>query len=298
MTSLKNTPNPATEKDTATAMQSTDELLRVEDLKVHFKVQGEGLFSHHQTLKAVDGISFAIKKGETLGVVGESGCGKSTLGRALLQIYKPTEGKIFWEGKDITHISTRAVRAFTKEATMIFQDPLASLNPRMTIGEIVREPLVIHCPKMSRADREERVAQMLSHVGIHHRMINRYPHEFSGGQCQRIGIARAMIIKPKLVVCDEPVSALDVSIQAQVIALLQDLQEEFNLSLVFISHDLSVVRHISHRVLVLYLGKTMLLSEVGEHYTKMNHPYARALISAVPEPDIDKEKRTPTSHSW
>ncbi|MFQ5972804.1 MAG: ABC transporter ATP-binding protein, partial [Alphaproteobacteria bacterium] len=235
-------------------------LLSVRDLRVHFPMPRRMLGRRREYLKAVDGISFDLKPGETLGVVGESGCGKSTLGRAILQLIPPTAGQVVWMGQDLTKVTRGSMRAKRSEMQIIFQDPLASLNPRMTIGDIIAEPLLTHDPAIGRDAVREKVAEWLAHVGLMPQMINRYPHEFSGGQCQRIGIARAMILEPKLVICDEPVSALDVSIQSQVINLLMRLQREFQLSLVFISHDLSVVRHISHRIMVLYLGKLVELA--------------------------------------
>ncbi|WP_259780509.1 ABC transporter ATP-binding protein [Aestuariispira ectoiniformans] len=267
----------------------SDSILSINDLKVHFPIPQKGLFSGDIPLKAVDGVSFEIKAGETLGIVGESGCGKSTLGRAILQLIPPTDGRVVWMGEDITGLSPSKMRPLRQDLQIIFQDPLASLNPRMTIGEIIGEPLRTFFPKMSAEERREKVRDMMDRVGLLPRMINRYPHEFSGGQCQRIGIARAMILRPKVIVCDEPVSALDVSIQAQIINLLQDLQKEFGLSLLFISHDLSVVRHISHRIMVLYLGRVMEIATRDSLYDSPRHPYTQALISAVPIPDPDKE---------
>jgi oligopeptide transport system ATP-binding protein len=251
----------------------SDTLLDIEDLQVHFPIRIGGLLhGHYLPLKAVDGVSFALRAGETLGVVGESGCGKSTLGRAILQLIEPTAGKVVWRGHDLTAADAKRMRGFRRDMQIIFQDPLASLDPRMTIGDIVAEPLVTFEPRLARTAVKQRVQEMLDTVGLSPEMLNRYPHEFSGGQCQRIGIARAMILEPELIICDEPVSALDVSIQAQIINLLQHLQREFGLTLLFISHDLSVVRRISHR------------------YSKPRHPYTRALISAVPIPDPDKER--------
>jgi len=229
-------------------------ILSVRDLKVHFSLPGKGFFGPERKLKAVDGINFDLFPGETLGIVGESGCGKSTLGRAILQLIPPTDGQVVWLGRDIVGAPHREMQPLRRDLQIIFQDPLASLNPRMTIGEIIAEPLVTHKPELGKDEIKARVKRMMARVGLLPQMINRYPHEFSGGQCQRIGIARAMILEPKLIICDEPVSALDVSIQAQIVNLLQELQREFDLSLIFISHDLSIVRHICHRILVLYLG--------------------------------------------
>lgn len=267
-----------------------DTLLSVRDLKVHFPVNTGGLFGKTIPLKAVDGVDFDLKAGETLGVVGESGCGKSTLGRGVLQLIKPTQGSVTWMGNTIENLSPQSMIPYRKQMQIIFQDPLASLDPRMTIGDIIAEPLTVHRPELSKNQRKEKVAQIMEQVGLLPLMINRYPHEFSGGQCQRIGVARAMILKPRLIVCDEPVSALDVSIQGQIINLIMELQASFNLSLIFISHDLSVVRHISHRILVLYLGNTMEIADKESLYTNPRHPYTKALISAVPIPDPKLEK--------
>ncbi|HXV25675.1 MAG TPA: dipeptide ABC transporter ATP-binding protein [Alphaproteobacteria bacterium] len=266
-------------------------LLSVRDLKVHFPVRIGGIFGRIVPVRAVDGVSFDLRAGETLGVVGESGCGKSTLGRAILQLIPPSAGAVIWLGERIDSLSQREMRAKREDMQIIFQDPLASLDPRMTIGDIIAEPLRTFQPKLGRAKARARVEDMLAKVGLLPQMINRYPHEFSGGQCQRIGIARAMILKPRLIVCDEPVSALDVSIQAQIVNLLMELQREFGLTLIFISHNLSVVRHISHRILVLYLGRVMELADRDQLYRNPRHPYTQALISAVPIPDPDLERR-------
>ncbi|WP_299398575.1 ABC transporter ATP-binding protein [Pelagibius sp.] len=266
-------------------------ILSVRDLKVHFDIRVGGVLAgRYQPLKAVDGVSFELKPGETLGIVGESGCGKSTLGRAVLQLIPPTAGNVVWLGDDLGNLGVEALRAKRQEMQIIFQDPLASLNPRMTVGEIIGEPLRTFAPGVGKAAMKARVKDMMAKVGLLPQMINRYPHEFSGGQCQRIGIARAMVLGPKLIICDEPVSALDVSIQSQIINLLMRLQQEFGLSLLFISHDLSVVRHISHRVMVLYLGKVMEIADRASIYAAPRHPYTQALISAVPIPDPDKER--------
>ena len=266
-------------------------LLQVRDLKVHFPVRiGGVVFGEFQQLKAVDGVSFDLKAGETLGVVGESGCGKSTLGRAVLQLVPVTSGAVSWLGSDLTQADKSTIKKTRQDLQIVFQDPLASLDPRMTAGDIIAEPLRNFFPSMSASERTAKVQDIMAKVGLLPVMVNRYPHEFSGGQCQRIGIARAMILKPKLIVCDEPVSALDVSIRAQVINLLMDLQKTFNLSLIFISHDLAVVRHISHRVMVLYLGKVMELAERESLYRAPRHPYTKALMAAVPIPDPDKER--------
>ncbi|RMF13468.1 MAG: oligopeptide ABC transporter ATP-binding protein OppF [Gammaproteobacteria bacterium] len=269
----------------------SEPLLKVRDLKVHFPVEKGGLLRRrHALLKAVDGVSFNVMPGETLGIVGESGCGKSTLGRAILQLIPPTEGQVLWYGQDLTAMDKTLLRAQRESLQIIFQDPLASLNPRMTIGDIIAEPLRTFHPELDKQTVRDRVREMMARVGLMPEMINRYPHEFSGGQCQRIGIARAMILRPRLIICDEPVSALDVSIQAQIINLLMALQKEFGLSLIFISHDLSVVRHISHRVMVLYLGHIMELADKDSIYAAPKHPYTRALISAVPLPDPEAER--------
>jgi oligopeptide transport system ATP-binding protein len=268
----------------------TAPLLEVRDLKVHFRVKTRGgLLGRHVLLKAVDGVSFSLAPGETLAVVGESGCGKSTLCRAVLQLIRPTAGEVVWRGRPIHGLDVRDMRPLRRDMQMVFQDPLAALDPRMTVGEIVGEPLDTFMPALPRADVKERVEEMMAKVGLSPHMINRYPHEFSGGQCQRIGIARAMILNPKLIICDEPVSALDVSIQAQIVNLLMRLQRDFNLSLILISHDLSVVRQISHRILVLYLGRAMEMASREELFANPRHPYTQALISAVPIPDPDRE---------
>ncbi|SUB24134.1 murein tripeptide/oligopeptide ABC transporter ATP binding protein OppF [Avibacterium avium] len=267
-------------------------LLEVEDLSVHFKVQSnEGfLFKKKQTLHAVNHVSFKLYEGETLGVVGESGCGKSTLARSIIGLVKSAGGNILWLGKDLSQQSEKQWHDTRKDIQMIFQDPLASLNPRMTIGNIIAEPLKIYFPHLSAQEVKDRVQAMMLKVGLLPNLINRYPHEFSGGQCQRIGIARALIIEPKLIICDEPVSALDVSIQAQVVNLLKSLQKEMGLSLIFIAHDLAVVKHISDRVLVMYLGNGVELGTYDKVYHETKHPYTKALMSAVPIPDPDLER--------
>lgn len=267
-------------------------LLQVDDLAVHFPIRTGGfLTGQRSALKAVDGVSFELGEGETLGIVGESGCGKSTLGRAVLRLIEPTSGNITWLDRDFLKLDKQSLRAERRDMQIIFQDPLASLNPRMTIGDIIAEPLITFEPAgMTRGMVKERVEAIMSKTGLMPEMINRYPHEFSGGQCQRIGIARAMILKPKLIICDEPVSALDASIQGQIINLLMQLQRDHGLSLIFISHDLSVVRHISHRILVLYLGKVMEVADRNTLYETPRHPYTKALISAVPIPDPKRER--------
>lgn len=266
-------------------------ILQVSDLKVYFKVRKGFLFGGqaNDTVKAVDGISLDLNEGETIGIVGESGCGKSTLGRAILNLIKPSDGKVVWMGQDLSTLKHNEMRALRKDLQIIFQDPLASLNPRMTVGQIIAEPLKTFFPELSKSERRARIEEMMLKVGLSPHQINRYPHEFSGGQCQRIGIARAMILQPKLLICDEPVSALDVSIQAQILNLLMDLQKETNISLLFISHDLSVVRHISHKIAVLYLGRIAEVADNEDLYKNPRHPYTQALISAVPIPDPDLE---------
>lgn len=265
-------------------------ILSVRGLKVYFPIASGKLFVPPTPLKAVDDVSFDLYGGETLGVVGESGCGKSTLGRGILQLLEPTAGEVIWKEQHLEGLSSKEMIIYRRDLQIIFQDPLASLNPRMTIGDIIAEPLTVHYPELTKVQRKERVAEIMAQVGLLPQMINRYPHEFSGGQCQRIGVARAMILKPRLIVCDEPVSALDVSIQAQIINLIQELQKTFGLSLIFISHDLSIVRHISHRIMVLYLGNVMEIADKASLYDAPKHPYTKALISAVPIPDPDLEK--------
>ncbi len=266
-------------------------LLRVDDIKVHFPVRvSGGLFGRTKPLKAVDGVSFELRPGETLGVVGESGCGKSTLARAVLKLVPPSAGAVSWLGRDIARAGRKEMKALRDDLQIVFQDPLASLDPRMTIGKSIAEPLTVHLPHLSGAGREAKVRAILPRVGLDPALINRYPHELSGGQNQRVGIARAMILEPKLVVCDEAVSALDVSVQAQVVDLLIRLQKEFGLAMIFISHDLAVVREVSHRVMVLYLGRVVELAGRDAIYEDARHPYTRALISAVPMPDPAAER--------
>ena len=244
-----------------------------------------GFMKKPLTLTALSDISFEVNEGETLGIVGESGCGKSTLGRCILQLLTPEEGKVLWLGQDLTTLKPDEMRKHRRDLQIIFQDPLASLNPRMTVGGIIEDPLRTLMPEMSQKQRRAKVIEMMEAVGLLPEMINRYPHEFSGGQAQRIGIARALITEPKLIVCDEPVSALDVSIQAQILNLLSELRDRFNLTLIFISHDLSVVRHVSDRIVVLYLGRMIEYAPREELYNDPKHPYTRALLTAVPVPD-------------
>ena len=256
-------------------------LLEVKDLKQHFNIN-MGLFKS-KPLKAVDGVSFTINKGETLGLVGESGCGKTTVGRTILHLYKPTSGEIWYNGKQI--VTPADVHEFRKKATMVFQDPYSSLNPRMTVADIIGEPLDVHHMYSNKAERQERILELMNHVGLNSEHASRYAHEFSGGQRQRIGIARALAVNPDFIICDEPVSALDVSIQAQVINMFDELQEKLGLTYLFIAHDLLVVRHISDRIAVMYLGKMVELADAAEIYERPMHPYSKSLLSAVPVPD-------------
>ena len=256
-------------------------LLEVKDLKQHFNIN-MGMFKT-KPLKAVDGVSFTINKGETLSLVGESGCGKTTVGRTILHLYKPTSGEVWYNGK---HLKTKEdIQEFRKHATMVFQDPYSSLNPRMTVADIIGEPLDVHKLYSSQAERRERILELMSHVGLNSEHASRYAHEFSGGQRQRIGIARSLAVNPDFIVCDEPVSALDVSIQAQVINMFDELQDKLGLTYLFIAHDLLVVRHISDRIAVMYLGKMVELADAAEIYDHPLHPYSKSLLSAVPVPD-------------
>jgi oligopeptide transport system ATP-binding protein len=265
-------------------------LVEVKDLKMHFPITMGWMFKKTiGHVKAVDGISFQIARGETLGLVGESGCGKTTTGRVLLQLERPTSGHIFFEGEDITGMKDKSLRALRRKMQMIFQDPFGCLNPRMTAGEIIGEPLQIHNMVNSKSKYEEKVKELMVTVGLSPAMMERYPHEFSGGQRQRIGVARALSVKPDLIVCDEPVSALDVSIQAQIINLLEELQEKFNIAYLFIAHDLAVVRHISNRIAVMYLGEIVEIATRGDLYRNPLHPYTRSLLSAIPVPDPEVE---------
>lgn len=277
---------PDTEARPGNKIANGDVLLEVRNLKMHFPVNSGVLFQRAtQFIKAVDDVSFAVRRGETLGIVGESGSGKTTVGRCILQLYKPTAGQIIFLGEDLGRLSSKQMRAMRRELQVIFQDPYSSLNPRMTAGNIVGEPLLVHKLVRNKAEYRERVAELLLAVGLNPYMANRFPHEFSGGQRQRIGVARALSVEPKFIVADEPVSALDVSIQAQIINLLESLQEQYDLTYLFIAHDLSVVRHISNRVGVMYLGRIVELADRNEIYTNPTHPYTQALLSAVPIPD-------------
>ena len=263
----------------------TDTILQIRGLKKYFPVERGIIFKKQVgVVKAVDGIDLSIRYGETVGLVGESGCGKSTTGRAILQLHKPTGGSVIYKGVDITTLDETKMRAYRRKMQIIFQDPYASLNPRMTVAGIVGEPLDEHT-KMSKSEREDRIYELMDAVGLNRDFANRYPHEFSGGQRQRIGIARALALNPKFIVCDEPIAALDVSIQAQVVNLLEDLQDKLGLTYLFISHDLSMVRHIADRVAVMYLGKIVELASREALFADPKHPYTHALLSAVPEPD-------------
>lgn len=275
--------------------QKNDMLVKVKGLKMYFPITQGIIFQRRVgDIRAVDGISFNVRRRETLGLVGESGCGKSTTGRAILQLYRPTAGDVEFDGQSLVKMKGEPLRRMRRRMQMIFQDPYASLNPRMTVGNIIGEPLDVH-NIMSSRERRERVQELLQIVGLNPYFVNRYPHEFSGGQRQRIGVARALAVRPEFIVCDEPISALDVSIQAQIINLLEELQEEFGLTYLFIAHDLSVVRHISDRVAVMYLGKLVEMTDRATLYENPLHPYTKALLSAVPIPDPvveDQRRRT------
>ena len=275
-----------TENQAAAVQSNGADILEVRNLQMYFPVTSGIIFQRKVAdIKAVDGVSFSIKKGETLGLVGESGCGKTTAGRCILQLYEPTAGDVLFEGQRLNDLSTKEMIPFRRKMQIIFQDPYGSLNPRMTCGDIIGEPLVIHKLTSGKGEYNDRIAELLTVVGLNPYMADRYPHEFSGGQRQRIGIARALAVNPSFIVCDEPVSALDVSIQAQVINLLEELQDQFGLTYLFIAHDLSVVRHISDRVAVMYLGHIVEIADRDELHENPQHPYTKALLSAVPIPD-------------
>ena len=275
----------------------TGSLLQVDDLRVWFTLPGDGWFKPPpRILRAVDGVSFELSKGETLGIVGESGCGKSTLARGILGLVPVTDGSIRLGQQQLKGLSRKAMRLTRQQMQIVFQDPLASLDPRMTVREIIAEPIQALRRDLSKKDSNVLVQQIMERVGLLPNQINRYPHEFSGGQCQRIGIARALIVAPQVLICDEPVSALDVSIQAQIINLLMDLQQEMGLSMMFIAHDLSVVRQISHRIVVMYLGKIVEVSDRDSLYRHPRHPYTKALINAIPIPDPDIERTKQRDH--
>ena len=265
-------------------------ILSVRNLKTYFDVT-KGIFSPKQIVKAVDDVSFDINENETFGLVGESGCGKTTLGRTIVKLYEPESGNIFFQGKDIAKLKGKELIAFRKDMQMIFQDPYASLTPRMTVGEIIKEPMIIHNIYDNDKEREERVVELLKIVGLKPDHIRRYPAEFSGGQRQRVGVARALAVNPKFIVCDEPISALDVSIQAQVVNLLKEIQKEMGLSYLFVAHDLSMVKHISDRIGVMYLGQMVELGPANDVYHRPLHPYTTALLSAIPIPDPDVAKK-------
>jgi oligopeptide transport system ATP-binding protein len=271
--------------------QSTDTnaLLEVKDLQMHYPITS-GLFARQTgAVKAVDDVSFTITRGETLGLVGESGCGKTSMARSIVQLYKPTSGQVIFDGQDLTKLKGGKMRAMYRRVQFIFQDPYGSLDPRMTCGEIVGEPLKVHKLTKGKDEYRKRIGELLTLVGLNPYMANRFPHEFSGGQRQRIGIARALAVEPELLICDEPVSALDVSVQAQILNLLEELQEKFGLTYLFIAHDLSLVRHISHRVAVMYLGRLVEVAESDELFSNPQHPYTKALMSAIPLPDPIEE---------
>lgn len=265
------------------------QLLEVNGLKKHFDIKG-GVFGRKVgEVKAVDGVSFSVKKGETLGIVGESGCGKSTTGKSILRLIEPTDGQVLFEGKSILDLSKEQMRKMRRDIQIIFQDPYASLNPRHTVGKIIGEALLVHGMKSSK-ERRERIAELLEVVGLQAHHSSRYPHQFSGGQRQRIGIARALANNPKLIICDEPVSALDVSVQSQILNLMEDLQKKFDLTYIFIAHDLSVVKYISDRIGVMYLGRMVELTDKEKLYDEPKHPYTQALLSAIPSPDPDESR--------
>ena len=267
----------------------SDTLLRVEDLKIYYPVAGSG-FGKKEFVKAVDGVTFEVKKGEVFGIVGEAGCGKSTLGRGVCKLENLTSGHVYLDGEDITEYNDRRMRSIRKKVQMVFQDPYASLNPRMSVFDIIAEPLLVHHLYQDKADLEKKVLDLLHRVGLDDYHANRYPHEFSGGQRQRIGIARALAVEPSLIIADEPVSALDVSIQAQVLNLLNELKHDLDLTYIFVAHDLSVVEYISDRVGVMYLGKMVEIANYDQLYEKRYHPYTEALLSAIPQVDQEEQK--------
>jgi oligopeptide transport system ATP-binding protein len=271
-------------------VRPAERILEVEHLTTTFAVGG-GLFTRPVALNAVNDVTFTLTAGETLGIVGESGCGKSTLGRSILRLIEPSKGRVVWQGQDLTRLDAAEMRKARRDLQIIFQDPIASLDPRMTVGEIIAEPLRVTEPGLTRRERRARIESAMDEVGLAAELINRYPHEFSGGQAQRIGIARAIVTRPKLIVCDEPVSALDVSIQAQITNLLKDLRDRLGLTLIFISHDLSVVRLVSDRILVLYLGRLVEIGPARAVFERPAHPYTRALLSAAPIPDPRRRRQ-------
>jgi oligopeptide/dipeptide ABC transporter ATP-binding protein len=273
----------------------TDALVQVEDLHVHFP-SGHGRRRDQAAIRAVDGVSFEVRRGETLGLVGESGCGKSTTGLALLRLVDPTDGRVVFDGTDVGTLSRRDLRRFRRRAGMIFQDPYASLDPRATVGQAVGEALDIHGLHQGKQARRQRIGELLERVGLHPDVAERYPHEFSGGQRQRVGIARALAVEPEFLVCDEPIAALDVSIQAQVMNLLDELQDELGLTYLFIAHDLAAVQHVSDRIAVMYLGRIVEVAERRDLYTSPAHPYTRALLSAIPVPDPERERERERIH--
>jgi oligopeptide transport system ATP-binding protein len=286
-------PETATTPKLERAWTAADPLLEVTGLRTWFPITAGVLQRTVAHVRAVDGVDLSIRQGETLGLVGESGCGKSTLGRSILRLVEPTAGEVRFKGQDLTRLSASEMRRKRRDMAMIFQDPFASLDPRQTVGEIVGEPLDIHGLSQNRRQRQDRIQELLHLVGLNPNFANRYPHEFSGGQRQRIGIARALAVDPSFIVCDEPISALDVSIQAQIINLLERLQDQFNLTYLFIAHDLSVVKHISDRIAVMYLGKVVEVSGANELYRRPKHPYTVSLLSAIPIPDprVEKDRR-------
>jgi oligopeptide/dipeptide ABC transporter ATP-binding protein len=283
----------ATKPQLTRAWTAADPLVEIRGLKTWFPITAGVLQRTVAHVRAVDGVDLSIRQGETLGLVGESGCGKSTLGRTILRLVEPTAGEVLFKGQELTRLSSAEMRRMRRELAMIFQDPFASLDPRQTVGEIVGEPLDIHGLAQNRRQRQERIQELLHVVGLNPNFANRYPHEFSGGQRQRIGIARALAVDPAFIVCDEPISALDVSIQAQIINLLERLQDQFNLTYLFIAHDLSVVKHISDRIAVMYLGKIVEVSGANELYRRPKHPYTTSLLSAIPIPDprVERDRR-------